>query len=161
IQGAVEGAAPEAWKHRGRVLAGLAAVAVLVAVGLTLIAVVGSSRDQKVLVIAHRGASAIAPENTLAAFRIAADEKTDFVELDVQESLDGEVLVVHDSDLMRVGGAPWRIWEATAQELRGVAIPWKTPGNPPEHVPTLAEALALCKGRCKVVVELKQYGHDD
>lgn len=160
LEGAVEGAAPEAWKHRGRVVAGLAAVAVLVAVGLTLIAVVGSSRDQKVVVIAHRGASAVAPENTLAAFRLAADEKTDFVELDVQESMDGEVLVVHDSDLMRVGGFPGKIWEATAQELRAVPIAWRTEGNPPEHLPTLAEALAVCKGRCKVVVELKQYGHD-
>jgi glycerophosphoryl diester phosphodiesterase len=111
-------------------------------------------------VIAHRGASWDAPENTLSAFRIAAEQKTDFVELDVQESADGEVLVVHDSDLMRVGGFPTKIWEGSAQELRAIPIPWRTGSEPPERLPTLAEALALCKGRCKVVVELKSYGHN-
>jgi len=151
----------EAWKHRGRLVAGLAAIAALAVLGLTLVVVVGSARDEKVLVIAHRGASAYAPENTLSAFRVAAEQKTDFVELDVQESLDGEVVVVHDADLMRVGGAPWRIWEATGAELRAVPIAWSRGSEPPEHLPTLAEALAVCKGRCRVVVELKSYGHDE
>ena len=45
----------------------------------------------------------MAPENTLAAFRLAAEQHTDFIEFDVQESADGQVLVVHDSDLMKVG----------------------------------------------------------
>ena len=77
-----------------------------------------ANRDQSpALIIAHRGSSAIAPENTLAAFRLAADQHTDFVELDVQESADGQVLVVHDSDLMKVGGNPTKIWDGDAATL--------------------------------------------
>ena len=117
-------------------------------------------RNQPVLVIAHRGASAAAPENTLAAFRLGADQGADFVELDVQESADGEVVVVHDSDLMKVGGSPLKIWEATAAALRAVDIgSRKGPQFAGERVPTLAEVFAVCKGRVRVVVELKSYGH--
>ena len=113
------------------------------------------------LVIAHRGASAAAPENTLAAFRLAAEQGADFVELDVQESADGEVVVVHDSDLMKVGGAAAKIWETDAAQLRAVDIGSHAgPQFAAERVPTLAEALAVCKGQSRVIVELKSYGHD-
>jgi len=117
-------------------------------------------RNQQVLVIAHRGASAAAPENTLAAFQLGADLGADFVELDVQESEDGEVVVVHDSDLMKVGGSPLKIWEAPAAALRAVDIGSRK-GLPfaGERVPTLAEVFAVTKGRVRVVVELKSYGH--
>ncbi len=118
--------------------------------------------NQPVLVIAHRGSSAAAPENTLAAFRLAAEQGADFVELDVQESADGEVLVVHDSDLMKVGGAALKIWETDAATLRTVDIGSRAgPQFSGERVPTLAEALSVCKGRTRVIVELKSYGHDE
>jgi glycerophosphoryl diester phosphodiesterase len=114
-----------------------------------------------VLIIAHRGSSLTAPENTLAAFRLAADQNTDFIELDVQESSDGQVLVAHDSDLMKVAREPTKIWEGDAARLRAIDIgSYKDPRFAAERVPTLAEALAVCKGRCRVVVELKSYGHN-
>ena len=117
--------------------------------------------NRPVLVLAHRGASVAAPENTLAAFRLAVEQGADFVELDVQESSDGEVLVVHDSDLMKIGGAPFKIWETTAAQLRTVDIGSHSgPQFSGERVATLAEALAVCKGKARVVVELKSYGHD-
>jgi glycerophosphoryl diester phosphodiesterase len=97
----------------------------------------------------------------LAAFRLAADQRTDFVELDVQESSDGQVLVLHDSDLMKVGGNATKVWDGDAARLRSVDIgSFKSPQFAAERVPTLAEALDACKGRCKVVVELKSYGHN-
>jgi glycerophosphoryl diester phosphodiesterase len=118
--------------------------------------------NQPVLVIAHRGASATAPENTLAAFRLAIEQGADVVELDVQESADGEVLVVHDSDLMKVGGAAMKIWATDAAVLRTVDVGSRAgPQYSGERVPTLAEALAVCKGRSRVIVELKSYGHDE
>src|SRR5512138_1115210 len=58
------------------------------------------------LVLGHRGASADAPENTLAAFRLAMAQGADGVELDVWRCATGEVVVVHDEDLTRVAGAP-------------------------------------------------------
>jgi len=144
-----------------RLLGAAASVSALAVAALVLLAAVPASRSQAVVVIAHRGSSATAPENSLAAFRLAADQKSDYVELDVQESADGEVLVVHDNDLMKVAGDPMQVWQSDAARIRSVDI-----GSPvgaqfaAERVPTLAEALAVCKGRCRVIVELKQYGHD-
>ena len=144
------------------VVAGLAAIVVLVCVGFALLVFMVTKRNEPVAVIAHRGASATAPENTLAAFRLAVEKGADYVELDVQESADGEVMVVHDSDLMKLGGGPAKIWEMTAAELRSVDIgSYKGPQYAGERVPTLAEALEVCKGKSRVIVELKSYGHDE
>ena len=146
---------------RRRLLATAAVVAALAVAGVALLAAAPALEIRPVAVIAHRGASLAAPENTLSAFRLAIDQRTDFVELDVQESKDGEVLVVHDSDLMKLGNDPAKIWEADAAHLRSVDVGSRvSPRFAAERVPTLAEVLALCKGRTKVVVELKSYGHD-
>ena len=145
-----------------RALAGVAAVGVLAAVGVALLMFLVTRTQRPVSVIAHRGASAEAPENTLAAFRLAIDQGADFIELDVQESADGEVVVVHDSDLMKLGGPPEKIWELTAAELKAADIGGRVdPKYAGEGVPTLAEVLAFAKGRVGVVVELKSYGHND
>lgn len=142
------------------VMIGAVVVPILAAFGAVLVVARPVRANQAVMVIAHRGASAAAPENTLAAFRLGATQRADFVELDVQESADGEVVVVHDSDLMKVGGSPLKIWEAPGAALRAVDIgSRKGPQFAAERVPTLAEALAACKGRVRVVVELKSYGH--
>jgi glycerophosphoryl diester phosphodiesterase len=157
---------PDAWGGGRRlpraVRIGGIVVAILAALGAVLLVGNVARRNQDVVVIAHRGASAAAPENTLAAFRLGADLGADFVELDVQESRDGEVVVVHDSDLMKVGGSPLKIWEAPAEALRAVDIgSRKGPQFAGERVPTLAEVFALSKGRVRVVVELKSYGHSE
>ena len=138
------------------------AIAFLAVIGLALLLAATSRRNQPVLVIAHRGSSETAPENTLAAFRLAVEQRADFIEFDVQESSDGEVVVVHDSDLMKVGGSPLKVWEATATQLRAVDIGSRTaPQFSSERVPTLAETLAVSRGGSRVVVELKSYGHDE
>jgi len=70
-------------------------------------------------------------------------------------------VVVHDSDLMKVGGSPLKIWEGDAEQLRAVDIgSYFNPGFRNERVPTLAEALAACKGVSRVDIELKFYGHN-
>jgi glycerophosphoryl diester phosphodiesterase len=145
-----------------RAMAGVAAIGVLAAVGVALLMFLVTRTQRPVSVIAHRGASAEAPENTLAAFRLGIEQKADFIELDVQESADGQVVVVHDSDLMKLGGPPRKIWEMTAAELRAVDIGSRIdPKYAGEGVPTLADVLALAKGRIGVIVELKSYGHND
>jgi glycerophosphoryl diester phosphodiesterase len=146
---------------RRRMLAVAAVVAGLGLVAIVMLRLIPAREVVPVAVIAHRGASLAAPENTLAAFRLAIEQGTDYVELDVQESKDGEVVVVHDSDLMKLGGGPTKIWDATAAELRSVDIGSRVGSQfAGERVPTLAEALAVCKGRARVIVELKFYGHD-
>jgi glycerophosphoryl diester phosphodiesterase len=131
----------------------------VIAAGLAHLLMKDTWTDRPVLVFAHRGASASAPENTLASFRRAAEEHTDFVELDVQESSDGAVVVAHDRDLMKVARSPLQIWSSTEQQLREIDIGSSFSATfKDERLPTLAEALAVCKGVCRVDIELKDYG---
>jgi glycerophosphoryl diester phosphodiesterase len=116
--------------------------------------------ERPAVVIAHRGASAVAPENTLAAVREAVEAGADWVEIDVQESADGSVFVFHDSDFKRVGGPARPIWELRDAELAAIDIgTWKSPAFAAERVPLLADVLELCKDRSGVLIELKYYGH--
>jgi glycerophosphoryl diester phosphodiesterase len=138
----------------------IAAAAIAAAAGVSLLVFTATHNNQRVVVIAHRGASLDAPENTLSAFRKAIEERADYIEMDVQESGDGVVMVVHDSDLMKVADSPLKIWEATAEELRAVDLGSRVgPQFAGEKVPTLEEALQTCRGRAKMDIELKSYGH--
>jgi glycerophosphoryl diester phosphodiesterase len=115
--------------------------------------------DRPAVVIAHRGASADAPENTLAAIRMAIDAKADWIEIDVQENADGTVVVFHDKDFKRLGRDPRNIWDVGDEDLSEIDIgSWKSPEFSNERPPTLDQALALCKGRAGVIIELKYYG---
>ncbi len=142
-------------------LTGLAVAAVLAAVAGYLF-MDNVRLEDDVIVIAHRGAAGSAPENTLASVALAVEQGADMVEIDVQETVDGEVVVVHDSDLMRVGGAAVKIWEATYDELLEIDVgSWYGPEFNGQRVPTLEQVLELCKGRARVDIELKYYGHNE
>jgi glycerophosphoryl diester phosphodiesterase len=117
--------------------------------------------EDHVEIIAHRGASELAPENTLAAFQRAIDDKADWIELDVQENADDIVVVAHDSDFMKVAGNNTKVWDATTEDLRNIDIgSWFGPEFSGQLVPTLREVLEMAKGEIGVVIELKYYGHD-
>jgi glycerophosphoryl diester phosphodiesterase len=112
-------------------------------------------------IIAHRGASGAAPENTMAAIRRAIADGADWIEIDVQETADGEVVVIHDSDFMKLAGVNLKVWDATMEQLAEIDIGgWFAPEFADERVPTLAAVLAEVKGRSRLIVELKYYGHD-
>jgi glycerophosphoryl diester phosphodiesterase len=115
----------------------------------------------RTLVLGHRGASAEAPENTLAAFRLALQQGADGVELDVWRCASGEVVVAHDEDLLRVGGSPLRLEEAALRDLRAVDVgAWKGARWRGERIPLLAEVLEALPGAL-VNVELKSRGGRD
>jgi glycerophosphoryl diester phosphodiesterase len=140
-------------------LIGALALAVVLASELAYVLMKDTWTDRSVLVFAHRGASGSRPENTLASFRRAGEEHADFVELDVQESSDGVVLVAHDRDLMKVARSPLQIWSSPADQLHEVDIgSYFSAEFKDERVPTLAEALEVCKGVCRMDIELKDYG---
>ncbi len=144
---------------RGRVLTGVA-VAVLIAAALGASAIHGYDLEDRIEITAHRGGAGVAPENTLAAFRQAIQDKTDWIEIDVQESKDGVVMVAHDSDLAKVARNPIKIWAATAEELKSVDIGKRFDARfAGEHVPTLEEVLQMARGKVRVNIELKYYGH--
>lgn len=143
-----------------RVLAAVAAAAAL-ALLITIVVVSQMKIEDRAIVIAHRGASMAAPENTLAAVRQALEDETDQVEIDVQETADGEVVVFHDSDFMKTAGNPLKIWEAKKADLADFDIgSWFDEKFAAERVPTLEQVLQTCKGRAVVNIELKYYGHD-
>lgn len=146
---------------RKKLLVGTVLAAVVAAIVGTVL--VDSIRlDDDVLVTAHRGAAGAAPENTLAAFERAIADGADFVELDVQETADGQVVVIHDSDLMKIGRTNLKIWDATVEQLQDIDIgSWFSPEFRDERIPALEQVLLLCKGRVRVNIELKYYGHDE
>jgi len=137
--------------------------------GLALISLMMGSfylNDSKELrdveIFAHRGAAGKAPENTIASFKQAIDDKTDWIELDLQEAKDGTVVVIHDSDVMKLAGVSPKIWESTTEELQKLDIgSWKDPKFAGAKIPTFKEVLQEVKGKVKVLIELKYYGHDD
>ena len=98
------------------------------------------------LIIAHRGFSGRYPENTLVAVRGAIRAGADMVEVDVQETSDGEIVAFHDERLRRLCGVPGRVGATTLARLHAL--------NP--LVPTLAEVLRMCRGRVGVLVEIKR-----
>lgn len=109
------------------------------------------------LTIAHRGASALAPENTLAAFRAAIRAKADLVEMDLRISRDGEAVVFHDRTLERTTDGTGPVGEKTLAELKGLdAGAWFSEEFRGERIPTLREALDLAaSSRLGLCLELK------
>ena len=143
-----------------RRLARWAVIALLAAVGIGAFAVHSARLEESVLVVAHRGSSKAAPENSMAAFEQAIADGADWVELDVQETADGEVVVFHDSDFMKAAGVSLKIWDATLADVQAIDIGSRfSPAFKGERVPTLGAVLDACKGRVGVVIELKTYGH--
>jgi len=111
------------------------------------------------VVIAHRGASGSCPENTLAAFRRAAALGAPMVELDVQLTRDGEVVVIHDVTLERTTDGHGRVCDRTLAEIARLdAGGWFGPAFRGERVPTLAQVLAAVA--VAVNVELKPHGEE-
>jgi len=112
-------------------------------------------------VMAHRGASGMAPENTMAAIQGAIDVGADWVEIDVQETVDGEIVVIHDSDLKKIGGNAMKVADSTLAELQRVDIgSWFGPEFSDQRIPSLKQVLERCKGRIGVNIELKYYGKE-
>ncbi len=121
----------------------------------------GVSAERDIEIIAHRGASGMRPENTMAAVEQALVDRSDWVEIDVQETADGEVVVAHDSDFMKLAGVDLKVWDATMADLAAIDIgSWFGPAYADERTPTLREVLHAARGRGKVLIELKYYGHD-
>lgn len=117
---------------------------------------VAARAEGPVQVIAHRGASGHAPENTLAAFRKAVDMQSDYFELDCRLSKDNAVIVLHDADLERVAGLKQDAADLTLAELKALDVgTWFSAAFKDERIPTLRESLAVATDQCGVYVEIK------
>jgi glycerophosphoryl diester phosphodiesterase len=149
-------------RPRSRIFAVIAA-AVLGIVSVTCLYIAVSGNDalrflfrQKPLIIAHRGASDTAPENTAAAFEAAINAGADGIELDVQQTADGVLIVFHDLNMERITGLDKNVSDVTYEEIQSLdAGSWFAPEFSGAEILTFEEALILLDGRCFLNIELK------
>jgi len=117
-------------------------------------------------VIAHRGFSGIAPENTLKAFQEAIDSGADYFELDVHKTFDDKLYVIHDGFVSRTCSNHWKgnISEMYSEDVEKVRVGYPEKFGEQfkdEKIPTLKEALELAKGKIKVCIEIKVYSIEE
>ncbi|MDF2036890.1 glycerophosphodiester phosphodiesterase family protein [Cytobacillus oceanisediminis] len=106
--------------------------------------------------IAHRGATGYAPENTIAGFDLAVDMKADYIEIDVQRSKDGELVVIHDTTVDRTTDGTGKVGDLTFDYLRSLdAGIWKGEQFAGEPIPTFEEILDRYHGKVGILIELK------
>jgi len=106
--------------------------------------------------IAHRGASYDAPENTLAAIHLAWKQEADAVEIDVQFTKDGHLVVIHDADTRRTGELRKKVSAQTLAELQTLDVGrWKHSRWTGERIAPLREAFAAIPARKRLFVEIK------
>ncbi len=107
-------------------------------------------------IVAHRGASFDAPENTLAAFKLGWTQQADAVELDILLSKDGRIVVIHDKDTKRISGVDRPVVDQTLDELRSLdAGRWKGAKFTGEKLPLLSEVLATIPDGKRLFIEVK------
>jgi len=102
-------------------------------------------------IIAHRGASAHAPENTLAAFALALEHHADGFELDVMLTKDKQLVVIHDDTVDRTTNGSGRVMDMTLDQLQ------QLDAGDGERIPTLEEVFEQFGGKCLINIELKNY----
>jgi glycerophosphoryl diester phosphodiesterase len=102
-------------------------------------------------VLAHRGASAHAPENTMAAFQLAYDQGADGIELDVMLNNEGQVVVIHDDTVDRTTNGSGKVRDMTLEQLQSLDA------GDGQRIPTLSEVLERFGGRFLINIELKNY----
>lgn len=105
--------------------------------------------------IAHRGASAYEPENTIRSFERAIEMKAELIEFDVRQSLEGRLVVIHDAKVDRTTDGRGLVSEKTLSGLKDLDA------GQGERIPAFEEALDACAGRAKLVIELKENGIEE
>ena len=103
---------------------------------------------EKFLIVAHRGANNLAPENTLKAFKKAIELRADFVECDVLESKDGVLVITHDEEISRLTGQFGYVRDLTLEKLKTFDF------GDGEKIPTLQELIELINGKINLNCEV-------
>ena len=112
--------------------------------------------QHRVQIVAHRGASAYAPENTLAAFRKAIELGADVLELDVHQSIDNQLVVIHDGTVDRTTSGKGTVKDCTVAALKQLdAGSWFSPQFSGERIPTLEEVFGSTPDSINLLIELK------
>ncbi|MBI9069218.1 MAG: hypothetical protein JEZ09_18115 [Salinivirgaceae bacterium] len=108
------------------------------------------------LIVAHRGESFIAPENTLAAINLAWANKVTAVEIDVQLTLDNQIVVIHDYNTQRLGNINLVVKKSKLHDLKAIDVgSFKCAAYAGEQIPTLHEVLKTVPSNGKLIIEIK------
>ncbi|MFC4775591.1 glycerophosphodiester phosphodiesterase [Paenibacillus sp. GCM10023252] len=139
---------------------GKTAIVLMLAAGLMAGQAAGVSaateKEDKVITVAHRGASGYAPENTMAAFEQSVAMKADFLELDVQLSKDGRLVIIHDTTVDRTTDGTGTVRSLTYEELSQLdAGSFFSPAFQGEKIPTLEQVLDEYRGKIGILIEIK------
>ncbi|HUQ68163.1 MAG TPA: glycerophosphodiester phosphodiesterase [Planctomycetaceae bacterium] len=130
-------------------------VAIVALAGMTVPAT-SSAKEPAVEIVAHRGASYDAPENTLSSIKLGWEQQADGVEFDIWLSKDGEMVLLHDKDTKRVAGVDRLVKDQTWAELQTLDVGrWKDAKYAGERMPRLKDALATIPSGKRVFVEVK------
>ncbi len=135
----------------GTVIVFATALAVLPAIGELDMA------DQKVEIMAHRGYISKGPENTIEAIQGAIEAKADYAEIDVLETRDGDLAVIHDTNLKRLTGVNAQVYDLTMDELKKLEV---KQGSLTGRISSLAEVMDMARGKIKLNIEIKTHGNE-
>lgn len=113
--------------------------------------------DKKATIIAHRGYISKGPENTIEAIQGAIDAHADFAEIDILETKDGELAVIHDTNLKRLTGHHAEVYDLTMDELRKLEVKQE---NFTGRISSLAEVMDVARGKIKLIIEVKTHGKE-
>ncbi len=120
------------------------------------VSTVADAADSRPLIVAHRGASKHAPENTLPAFKLAWEQGADAIEGDFMLTGDGHIVCIHDKTTKRTAGVDLNVNQSTLSELRELDVgSWFNPDCKGTRIPTIAEVLATVPAGKKIYIEIK------
>jgi glycerophosphoryl diester phosphodiesterase len=111
----------------------------------------------QIKIIAHRADYYNEPENSLAGIRSCISHKVDYAEIDVQETKDGVVVLMHDYNLKRLTGLNKTVDQLNFNQLRTLNI--HSHGSASEKIPTLQQVVNACNGKLNLIIEIKPYGN--
>ncbi|MFE4714747.1 MULTISPECIES: glycerophosphoryl diester phosphodiesterase membrane domain-containing protein [unclassified Paenibacillus] len=142
-------------KHKRKIIA-LGSVTTFAAAIALLPAIDGMQmEDQKAEIMAHRGYVSKGPENTIESIQGAIEAQADYAEIDVLETKDGDLAVIHDTNLKRLTGIHAQVYDLTMDELRQLQV---KQGNFTGRISSLAEVMDVARGKIKLNIEIKTHG---
>ncbi|NQX69102.1 glycerophosphodiester phosphodiesterase [Paenibacillus alba] len=129
------------------------------ATALVLVPAIGDVQlgDKKATIMAHRGYTSKGPENTIEAIQGAIAAHADYAEIDILETKDGELAVIHDTNLKRLTGRNAEVYDLTMDELRKLEV---KQGNLTGRISSLAEVMNAARGHIKLNIEVKTHGKE-
>ncbi|WP_195892865.1 glycerophosphodiester phosphodiesterase family protein [Bacillus massiliigorillae] len=118
-----------------------------------------SGTRSQIEIVAHRAGALFAPENTISALEQSIESGADYAEVDVQQTKDGQLILLHDTNFQRTTGVNRNVWDVTLKQTRSydAGMDNRFQG---EKIPTLEQAVSFSKNKIKLMIELKSNGRE-